>query len=255
METLLRQLGPKTVGWLERWFNRREYESYHATAKSVAVSSALAFAGKNEPTEPAEHGSHKARLAQYAVQIEKLPRDRPLILNFGDSLTDLTRLWLTVFDFVGAVSGSWSEHIAQMVRETRALIGTRPVFAIVVGTLGGNPLLFGEPIGPVIERARAALNEIRALYPHARILVYGLPPVYSLHATVHSWEFDRAMLEWVVQDRDAVFISLKRFGRGFLWLNPSFLWSSDGVHFTKAAALRFCQLVRQALMSPYKLVA
>lgn len=243
---ILKALGPKHRGWIETWLNRREYRKNHVTAQALAAGAELALREKKHPMPEVRHPLHARRLKEYKDQIARLPIGKLLTINFGDSLTDLTREYLTVFDGIYSISGSWSNHMADMAADTRQALKMRPVRTIAVGTLGGNPLLAYEPIQPTIDRAIAALDRIRELYPVAKIVVYGLPPVYNLNATAHSWEFDLAMLRWCQADRNATFASLKSFGRGFLWLRPSFRWSSDGVHFTPRAASKFDQLIRRA---------
>lgn len=234
---------------IEQYLNRRGFEKAHRIAKTMAVTSEILFTALQKPDTPEiEHPLHAQRKALYISQLSTVQKQK-VAINFGDSLTDLARRYLTSVDWIASISGSWSNHIAQMAREVKAALASsgKSVDCVFVGTLGGNPLLIYESLPETINRAARALDEIRSLYPDARIVVYGLPPVYNLHATRNAYSFDAALLDWVMKDRDAVFIDLHgKFGRGFLWLFPDVVWSSDGVHLTPRGATKLNKYFHRA---------
>jgi len=229
--------------------NRKSYEAAHQRSLATGLFLELLFGQTGAATPPhAPHPLHAARLQTYRAEAGLLPRNTPVCVNFGDSLTDLARPYLKSIDGIFSISGSWHYHMTEMAADMRAVLQAIDVAYVAVGTLGGNPLLVYQDFENTVAESLQALSSIRALYPQARFIVYGLPPVWNIHAANHTLEFDARMWKWVQDDGNAVFISLKRMG-GWFPLFPKVSMSNDGTHLTARGALRLNSAVEQAKTS------
>lgn len=235
--------------------HKKEYEKNLKLAQAGSLISHMLFGSKTEPTKNFEHPLHKKSFEVFKNIANNLPTNKGLTINFGDSLTDLSRKYLSdEIDGIFSISGSWSNHMAQMAREIRPYLVGKVVDYVTVGTLGGNPLLIYEEFNHVVDEAYKALNEIRTLYSGQKMIVYGLPPVFNINATLKSYDFCIKMLEWCVKN-GAVYVDLhKQMGSGFLNLFPTVQWSSDGVHFTPSGARKFAKLINRAKNSIVPLI-
>lgn len=234
----------------ETFLRRAEYRSAHARAKQTAVLTQIFLV--NPPSIDAPHPLMATRLASASKYIETFP---PIVnaVAVGDSLLDIPRNSFSCLPSKQnfSISGSWANHMEQMIRGVhQAGLSTRRVKNIVIGSLGGNPLLVNQSLQFVIGMALSALNTTRILFPESRIIVYGLPPVYSIHAATNSFAFESVLWDWVQKDHNAVFIPFLSFGRGFLKLLPRETLSNDGVHFTPWGVYLFDRMLLKALTAP-----
>ncbi len=196
----------------------------------------------------------RERLAGFISDLPGAQKDDTIC--FGDSLLDLTRDRLSSvrpgLNF--SVSGSWAHHMARMAAEMRSPLARKGIYDrvrfVIVGSLGGNPLLTRQPVDLTIERSLDALKAMRRLYPDARFIVFGIPPTVSLYANLNAPAFEQAILNWVRGDRDAVFLPLQRRFAGRLGLFPRGVMSSDGVHFSRKGAREFDRLLKKAKLVP-----
>ena len=238
---------------------KKEFEKAHKLAIIGAVHSHLLFAGKTENAPKIYHPFHSQRLHQFVtVDGQQLKGKTNATINFGDSLTDLARYAMQEIDGIYSISGSWSNHIADMARDMRPAL--QPYIGnikyVTVGTLGGNPLLVYESYASVIHEAITALKEIHALYPEQKLIVYTLPPTYNISATVNAYQFTLDILAWASQTPNVCVVDLhKSMGDGLFNLSPKTKWSADGVHFTPSGARKFIHLIEKAKTTKELLVS
>lgn len=226
--------------------NRKTYEEAHRRSIAAGLLLELMFGRQGAPTPPhARHPLHDARLQVYRAEAAKLPRNTPVSVNFGDSMTDLARDRMKSLDGIFSIAGSWHYHMAEMAAAMRDVLQGVDVEWVVVGTLGGNPILIYQDFETTVAESLQALQTIRALYPQARMIVYGLPPVWNIYAANHTVEFDNRMWEWVKADGNAVFVSMKLMG-GWMPFFPKVSMSNDGTHLTARGGLRLDTAISKA---------
>jgi hypothetical protein len=227
------------------WKQRREYQANIEKNKILSATIHLISESIDKNVPRGKHPLHDSRLSLYKEVVSKW--NTPEVnINFGDSLTDLSRKQVErVHDGVFSISGSWANHMQMMAEDMQESLNKFKIKNISVGCLGGNPMLVYQNYQGVVNDSLSCLNKIRQLYPSSRIIVYGLPPVFAIYATEHTYLFDTELQKWCNDDKNAKFISLKEtFGTGFNKLFPSFYWSSDGVHFNPRGAARFAELIK-----------
>lgn len=229
------------------WKQRKDYESNIRKSQIGSVFTELLSKDFNTSKERTKHPLHDERLKEFKSVISTWVDKKEVSINFGDSLTDLSRKQIErVHDGVFSISGSWAHHMTLMVSDISDDLSKFTVNNISIGCLGGNPMLVYQNFDEVVKDSYTCLYTIRKKFPKARIIVYGIPPVYNIYATTHSYEFDLKLLEWVSKDVDARFISLKNhFGQGWGKLFPSATFSSDGVHFNPNGADKFAELIKK----------
>ena len=224
--------------------NKKQYDKANDKAKTIAVLMEAEMAGKTPAIGPyVEHPLHKARLQQYIKNVEDYNNLPPALqtakgtIAFGDSLIDIPRgEFCSINEKLNfAISGSWANHMEQMAVDIFHLLFQKgmTIKNVVVGTLGGNPLLSYQDVDATVKISYDCLDKLRRIFPFAKIIVYGLPPVYNAYATRNSIKFESNMFEWVNKDDNAVFVPLfSKFGQGLFNLTPNVVTSSDGVHLT-----------------------
>lgn len=232
------------------WYHRRYEKATKATAKLDLV---VTLSGYVSPPAAWQvpHPKHNQRLAAYMLGLKNdVPQKT---IAFGDSLMDGPRDDFDAVKSAGnfAISGSWAQHMAAMAHDIRPFLDatgrTKDVKAVIVGSLGGNPLLVRQPVAAVIEHSLRALNEIRVLFPSPRFIVYGIPPTVSAYVNVSAIAFEAALYSWVFRDTDAVFIPLCRKFGGFF---PRAIMTADGVHMTPLGIQRFDELMERGKTAP-----
>jgi hypothetical protein len=230
------------LDYIEAYRNRKEYEANFKASRLSSAVMELMSSTYDTKMERTKHPFHYRRVEEFTKQIKYWKKDKPVTINFGDSLTDLSRTQMArVHNGIFSISGSWAHHMEQMATDLSDVLNSNvKVMNVSVGCLGGNPLLGYQNFDEVVSDSLKCLNTIRQLYPKARIVVYGLPPAFNIHVLRNTWDFDLRLLEWVSLDKNARFISLKElFGRGWGKLFPTTRYSSDGVHFNPEGAARF----------------
>ncbi len=245
--------GEKAFIWLRTKRYEREYRRVMERGALLDLALARLKAGPAvwEDDFPA---FQRERLERFIAGLPGAPKGDTIC--FGDSLLDLTR------DRLGSVrpglnfsvSGSWAHHMARMAEEMRTPLLRQGIYGsvrhVIVGSLGGNPLLTRQPVDLTIERSIDALKTMRRLYPGARFIVFGIPPTVSLYANLNAPAFELAIMNWVRGDRDAVFLPLQRRFAGKFGLYPRGIMSSDGVHFSREGAREFDRLLKKAKLVP-----
>ena len=186
-------------------------------------------------------------------------------IGFGDSILKLTQYSLTSVDPLlnFGLSGSGSPDfaaIAEALLPTLENFGYSQPDAVIVGTFGGNPLLSYQDFEYVRAEAKFAFQKIRSLFPYAKIIVYGIPPVFDDYATHYADEFNKFLLTLVVADGNACYVDLY-----FRFAGPLSIWpqmkmlpdtdtSSDGIHLTGKAIIEFDRCLRRAVAPGVMLV-
>ena len=242
-------------GLMERaliWLQTKRYEKEYREnmKKSFLLDLYLSRNGRDTGLWNREIPTYRRRLAEFTASLGRAPAGDTIA--FGDSLLDLTRKKLhavpAAMNF--AISGSWAHHMARMASDIRPLLERADIYPsikyVVVGSLGGNPLLMRQPVERTIEKSMDALDAIRRLYPDARIIVFGIPPTISMYVNTNAPAFEAALYRWVFADRDAVMLPLQRQFAGSLGLFPKAVMSVDGVHFSAQGASEFDRLIEKA---------
>jgi lysophospholipase L1-like esterase len=233
------------------WIKTKMYErQYRRNMRNSAMLDVVLSRMKPDPgLWKRDSPAHQARLKLYTENLRGAPRGDTIA--FGDSLLDLTRKKLqSVPDRLNfSISGSWAHHMARMAADIRPALERAGISIsvryVVVGSLGGNPLLLRQPVDVTITHSLAALDAVRRLYPSARIIVYGIPPTVSTYVNTNAIPFEAALYRWVRADRDAVLLPLQRKFAGWLGLYPKAVMSVDGVHFSSKGALEFDRLIEK----------
>jgi hypothetical protein len=243
--------------WLQTKTYEREYR--RNVRKSVLLDFYLSRMKPDPGIWKKESPAHRERLKGFTAGLNGAPKGDTIA--FGDSLIDLTRNRLrsvpSRLNF--AISGSWANHMAQMAADIRPALERAGIYGsvkyVIVGSLGGNPLLMRQPVDRTIEESHKALDAIRRLYPGARIIVFGIPPTISMYVNKNALFFEAALYRWVLADRDAVLLPLQKRFAGPLGLFPKAVMSVDGVHLSSQGAVEFDRLLEKAKKaSPKSLV-
>jgi hypothetical protein len=236
----------KILDQITAWKQRREYQNNIKKSLEGAVITELLSKDFNTSKERTKHPFHDERVKSFKGLINSWKNKNEISINFGDSLTDLSRKQIErVHDGIFSISGSWAHHMTQMVNDLYKDLSKFNVKNISIGCLGGNPMLVYQNFDEIVKDSIECLNTIRSKFPDARIIIYGIPPVYNIYATTHSYDFDLKLLQWSSQDKDSRFISLKyNFGQGWGRLFPDVNYSSDGVHFNPFGGARFAELIK-----------
>lgn len=240
------------------WLQTKTYErEYRKNMRKAFILDLYLARQKPDPgIWNRENPAHRKRLAGFISGLSgQVTGDT---VAFGDSLMDLTRskLHSVPGPLNFSISGSWAHHMAQMARDIRPALERaglyRSIRYVVVGSLGGNPLLARQPVKLTIERSIRALDTIRRLYPEARIIVFGIPPTISIYVNKNAPAFEKALYLWVLRDDNAVMLPLQRRFAGKLGLFPKAVMSVDGVHFSSRGAAEFDGLIEKAKQAPPK---
>lgn len=225
--------------------NRKAFEQ----ARQIAVLSELNLQSNKNAYNPPSYPFFEKKVQDYIDHIEiYLPTTKKVHINFGDSITDLARRFLPDIDGIYSLSGSWSNHVYDMIRALTPVIYQEgiDVGKVSIGTLIGNPLLVYSNYDEALADAIKTLNLCRETFENAQMVVYGIPPVFNLWATEHSIELDLTYQKWCDWN-NAKFISLRdHFGSGLLKIFPTMKYSSDGIHLSPQAAIKLNALLRDA---------
>ncbi|TFH40445.1 MAG: hypothetical protein E4G96_07500 [Chrysiogenales bacterium] len=239
--------GEEALIWLQTKMHEREYRKN--MRKGVVLDAVLSRVKADPEIWTNENPTHPERLAQFTLNLRNAPKSDTIA--FGDSLLDLTRKRLNAvhpgLNF--STSGSWAHHMARMAADVRPALKRAGIYGsikyVIVGSLGGNPLLMRQPVDVTIAHSLEALDAIRRLYPAARIIVFGIPPTVSMYVNLNAPAFEAALYRWVLADRDAVMLPLQRQFAGMLGLFPKAIMSVDGVHFSRQGTVTFDQLLEK----------
>lgn len=238
------------IDYLESLKNKNQYKKNINLSIKTSIITQLLSDNFDKSANCTKHPLHDIRLYQYLNMMKNWIPEKAVNINFGDSLTDMSKKQIERYhNLVLSISGSWAHHIQQMIEDTSDCLKKFKVQNISIGCLGGNPLLVYQNFDEVVRDTISCLNKLRQLYPNSRIIVYGLPPVYNIHVNQNTYQFDSILNDWVEKDINSRFVNLKaRFGTGWGKLFPSCEWSSDGVHFNTEGACIFSELIYNKMM-------
>jgi hypothetical protein len=247
-------IGEEALIWLRTKTYEHEYRQN--IQKAVMLEAILSRVKLGPEIWKKEIPVHRQRLALAVGNLAKAPKGDTIA--FGDSLIDLTRnrLHSVQSSLNFSISGSWASHMAQMASDIRPELIREGIYGsikyVIVGSLGGNPLLMRQTVEDTIKHSIEALNAIRRLYPSARIIVYGIPPTVSVYVNMNALAFEAAIYRWVLADRDAVLLPLQRRFAGKFGFFPKAVMSVDGVHFSGRGAAEFDSLLEKGKSAPAK---
>lgn len=234
---------------IQAYLNRKEYKKNIELSKNIAILSELLFKDNEKEYNRLPHPLMEIKKKEFSFHASQvLPDKKPVHINFGDSLTDLSRKQLTCINGIYSISGSWSHHIYEMIKFLVPIIYNREINVekVSIGCLIGNPLLAYQNYKKAMEDAMDTLNYCRLAFNNSKMIVYGMPPVYNLHATENTLQVDYEFSGWC-KTHEAVFISLRNeFGKGWKKFFPDLKYSSDGVHFNPAGAEKFNNMLKNA---------
>jgi len=233
---------------LESFLHRSEYEKNIKNSAIHSYATRLLSSSYSTNYYPnTEHPLHTIRLQQNKNLVKTWNSGKSVAINFGDSLTDMARAQTLRFhNGVFSISGSWAHHIEGMIIDMKEALSPFDVNNVSIGCLGGNPLLVYQDYDRVLQESLRALDTCRSSFPNARIVVYGLPPVYNIHVLENTYQYDSQLELWCKRDIDARFLNLKAlFGFGLGRLFPSCQYSSDGIHFNPNGANKFSEAIHK----------
>jgi len=216
---------------IKTWLNLREYKKNIKVSIFSSIYLFLSNDGLDKRTDKAlPHPLNSVRLPKYFEEVSKLPFG--CNVSFGDSLVDLSREQMDIFDGIFNISGQWAEHTMQTIMDLCEVLLLKQPKNIGIGCLGGNPMLVYQNYEYVKRTTIECLDYLRIKFPYANIIVYGCPPNYSINVTRHAIEYEELVKNWTINN-SAKFISLYELLKGFF---PKAKHSSDGIHLTEYGA-------------------
>jgi hypothetical protein len=241
------------------WFHRKEYKKNLnlAMLNALGMESILKDQQETKILPEFSHPLHSQRVKEVKELIEDITVGSLVDLNIGDSLTHLAEKHFRDIEIFAPLSGSWSFHILEMFKAILLFIKKKKLLVetVYVGTALGNPMLSYENFDESVKDCLNLLTEIRKSLPDTRIVYYGLPPAYNLNIVRNTFDAEAKIYRWIFEDDNAVLISLKKFGKGFLGLFPTIEFSSDGVHLTDMGADRLAESFYKAkLVKPDSII-
>lgn len=223
------------------------------------------MAQQGEPTrksvgDPRQFPGIDTRIADFKTQIQAYAKSvgasktnqKAVVISFGDSLMDFMRGdCINIDDRLNfGIAGSCSPHmkyVAEQVKDELAYHGLI-VRAIVAGCFKGNALLGHQDYEAAEADCTSALDTMRAQWPGARLIVYGLPPVWDVYAMIYQDTSRKLFMAWVAHDPDAVYLDILARFAGPWGLFPTVEDSLEGVHMTPAAKVEFDNMITEALV-------
>ena len=108
----------KILDQITAWKQRREYQNNIKKSLEGAVITELLSKDFDKSKERTKHPFHDQRVKDFKGLISLWKNKNEVSINFGDSLTDLSRKQIErVHDGVFSISGSWAHHMTQMVND------------------------------------------------------------------------------------------------------------------------------------------
>jgi hypothetical protein len=220
--------------YIETAFLRKEYKEKKKAA--VEADRIISIAIKEPMVGPyIDHPAFQTRAKEFANDILQYSGPKAdLAINYGDSIVDMWHERWKSIDIPMSVGGFHHHHMLQMAKTMKPFLDQKKLQPkyIMIGTLGGNPLLQHQEINSVVAKSIECLNGLRAMYPanYTRLIVYGLPPVIAMYATACSFKFEAEILKWVVNDDNAVFLPMFKSFAGTWGIMPKTYVSAEGVH-------------------------
>ena len=243
------------IASFKTWLAQKDIEKSWKSGKfSANILNILKATGNMREAPPDYSEPHPL----FAERLKQMKADWPgtaphtfLVLAAGDSILNMGRESFTAFQNKANLgqSGAWHYQTWQIEQEALKILdsiyqgGREIVKAIFLGTNAGNPLIAGQSYDVTLERCQELWNRTRAALPNAKIIIFTIPPTYSIWANAHRARFELDAWDWVSRDKNAVLVTFKNFG-GFV---PSIVLGSDTVHLNERGKYRLNELFLRAL--------
>lgn len=247
----------------DAWRNRKNIEKAHSTMREVSIAKWFMLTGiqpkKGDYPLPPNYGTQLLLRLGWIDDFKKfmdmLPEKVRHTILIGDSLADFTRKELTSVDtrLNFAMAGQASSFYDAILRDTaKALEGIEVKYVII--ECWGNELLSYFDLEDVKFHVARTINKARSMYPNAKLIIAGLPPVYDVYVNTVKVEFTKHLMNLVNQDANATLILLEKHFAGAFGLLPKIEYSVDGVHFSGDGIILFDKLLDQAKTTNEKVI-
>lgn len=235
---------------------RSEKDLWDAAVLMAAVNNEIKTPVVTAPYP--DHPGHAAAMRHNREMIREFAsnplREAHPTIGIHDSLIALRAEQCTSVNLPLGISGLGGRQYIRLMRDVKQVLdqyGVKPVF-LVLGCIIGNMLLNRYSWGQCVSEFHAVYAEARVLWPDAKIILYGLPPVFDEYLTQYTWQAEKVMIWKVSADvkagNNAVYVSLKKMSIGGVW--PRAKLSSDGVHLTATGFVRFDRMLNKAHRAP-----
>lgn len=247
----------------EAWRNRKEIEKAHTTMKEISIAKWFMMTGiqpkKGDYPMPPNYGTQLLNRLGWIEDFKKfmdmLPERVRHTILIMDSLSDFTRKELTSVDtrLNFAMAGQASSFYDAILRDTQKALEGIDVRNIILGCWG-NELLSYFDLEDVKFHVARTINKARSMYPNAKLIIVGLPPVYDIYVNTVKVEFTEHLMNLVNQDSNACLVLLEKHFAGAFGVLPKIEYSSDGVHFSGDGIILFDRLLEQAKTTTEKVI-
>lgn len=247
----------------EAWKNRAEIKKNHSKMANVSVVKWVTMAGiqpkkTDFPLPPNLINQVKIRLEwirEFLNLQNLMPESKKHTVMIMDSLGDFTRKDLKSVDSrlnlsLGGTASSFYDAILQQTKTELDKVGVK---YLILGCWG-NELLSYYDIETVKFHVARTINKARSLYPDAKLIIVGLPPVYDVYVNTVKVEFTNHLINLVSQDANACLVLLEKHFSGAFGIFPKIDYSSDGVHFSGEGIILFDKLLEQAKRTTEKII-
>ena len=238
--------------------NRKYIEKTHTKMKDISIAKWVSLIDVQPkqgeyPLTPNYQSELKKRIDW--IDSYKMSGVSNHTLLIGDSLSDFTRKYLTSVDtrFNLALAGQGSSFYDSILRDTFSYLQGVNIDYLIIECFG-NELLSYFDVQVVKEHASRTFKLARGLYPNAKIILGGLPPVYDVYVNTVKIEFTNHLLTLVNNDSNSCLVLLEKHFAGTFGIFPKIDYSSDGVHFTGQGIIDYDNLLNQAKITTEKVI-
>lgn len=223
---------------IQQWFVYRHDSKIRKKVRYLDLLQALHSPPVPEVRDVAEHPGFQALKQIINENLKGVSVVETL--SVGDSILDFLREDLTAvrpkYNF--NLAGSWSTQIFRALLYIKAAFPELKIRNLVIGCGWGNEQLAWNSLPLTIKHLEEMLQGARRLFPEAKVIYYGAPPVTHPWAVQNRKTLDNTGKEWVAQDKNAVYLDLLASFSGPFGLFPQALWTIDNIHLSKRAAFR-----------------
>lgn len=238
--------------------NRKLIEKTHEKMKDVSIAKWVSLVDKQPrqgefPLTPTYRTELQKRLDWIDTYKKEGVKNKTIII--GDSLSDFTRSKLTSCDtrFNLALAGQGSSFYDSILRDTFEKLQDVGIENVIIECFG-NELLGYFDLQTVKEHASRTFKLARSLYPNAKIIVGGLPPVYDIYVNTVKYDFTTFLGTLVGSDSNSCLIVLQKHFAGAFGIFPKIDYSADGVHFTGQGIIDYDNLLNEAKTTNAKVI-
>lgn len=240
---------------LEAYLHRDEFSKNQRMNKTVSLVKYQILFGKepNKGNFPITCDYESTRNF-FLSGIDSAPSGSDTIL-IGDSLSDFTRNQLSCVrpELNFAKAGQGSSYYIKIAQDIEPAL-TKLTIKNVILECFGNEFLGYFHIDAIKAHVDIAFSVIRKLFPQAKIILSGLPPVYDLYTNIHKLEFHQYLLDLVLNDENSVLVLLQKKFAGAFGIFPRIEYSQDGVHLAGQAIIEYDQLLNEAKSTRLKII-